>query len=132
MSAKKIPTGRKEGTMRKVCVVFVGFLLLLVAAAPVSAKGPYVGLQGGAVFLSDSDITQAGTSFTASFDTGFGGALTAGYGFDLFRLEGELFYKTNSFDEVTAVGVSLPADGDLSAFGLMVNAIYDFKNKTRF
>lgn len=118
--------------MRKVCVVFVGFLLLLVAAAPVSAKGPYVGLQGGAVFLSDSDITQAGTSFTSSFDTGFGGALTGGYGFDLFRLEGELFYKTNSFDEVSAVGVSLPADGDATALGLMVNAYYDFKNKTAF
>jgi opacity protein-like surface antigen len=118
--------------MRKVVVVFVGFLLLLVSAAPVLAKGPYVGGQAGVVFLSDSDITQVGTTFTASFDAGYGLGLTAGYNFDMFRLEGELFYKTNAFDEISAVGASIPADGDVSALGLMVNAIYDFKNQTRF
>jgi opacity protein-like surface antigen len=118
--------------MKKFGVVILGFLLLVVVAAPGSAKGPYVGGQAGVVFLSDSDIQQGPTTFTGSFDAGYGLGLTGGYNFDMFRLEGELFYKTNSFDEVSAVGVSLPADGDVSALGLMVNAIFDFKNQTRF
>jgi opacity protein-like surface antigen len=125
-------TNRKERTMKKFGVVILGFLILVVSAAPVLAKGPYVGLQGGAVFLSDSDVTQVGTTFSGSFDAGYGGSLTGGYNFDMVRLEGELFYKTNSFDEVSAAGASIPADGDLSALGLMVNVYYDFKNTTAF
>jgi opacity protein-like surface antigen len=118
--------------MRKIGVVVVGFLLLLVSAATVSAKGPYVGGQAGVVFLSDSDIQQGITDLSGSFDTGYGLGLTGGYNFDMFRLEGELFYKTNAFDEVSAGSGSLSADGDMTALGLMVNAIFDFKNQTRF
>jgi opacity protein-like surface antigen len=118
--------------MRKVGVVVVGFLVLLVSAAPVSAKGPYVGGQAGVVFLSDSDIQQGPTTLTSSFDTGYGLGLTGGYSFGMFRLEGELFYKTNAFEETSAAGVSLPADGDMTALGLMVNAYFDFKNNTAF
>jgi len=118
--------------MKKFGVVVLGFLLLVVSAATVSAKGPYVGGQAGVVFLPDSDIQQGITTLTGSFDTGYGLGLAGGYNFDMFRLEGELFYKTNSFEEVSTGGGSLPADGDVSALGLMVNAYYDFKNQSRF
>jgi opacity protein-like surface antigen len=118
--------------MKKFGVVVLGFLLLVVSAAPVLAKGPYVGGQAGVVFLSDSDIQQGITTLTGSFDTGYGLGLAGGYNFDMFRLEGELFYKTNSFEEVSTGGGSLPADGDVTALGLMVNAYFDFKNQSRF
>jgi len=118
--------------MKKFGVDVLGFLLLVVSAATVSAKGPYVGGQAGVVFLPDSDIQQGITTLTGSFDTGYGLGLAGGYNFDMFRLEGELFYKTNSFEEVSTGGGSLPADGDVSALGLMVNAYYDFKNQSRF
>ena len=96
--------------MKKIGVVILGFLLMVVSAAPVLAKGPYVGGQAGVVFLSDSDIQQGPTTLTGSFGTGYGVGLTGGYDFGMVRLEGELFYKTNSFDAVSAVGVSLAAD----------------------
>lgn len=114
--------------MRKVSIGIALVLVLVVSAVPALAKGPYVGAQGGVVFLSDSDFSDAtGTFATAEFDTGWGLGLVAGYEFDLFRLEGELFYKSNSFDKLAALGVSIPVDGDMTALGLMVNAYYDFK-----
>jgi opacity protein-like surface antigen len=118
--------------MKKAGVVILGFLLLVVSGAPVSAAGPYVGGQLGAVFLSDMDIDQSGFTFDTSFDTGFGGSLAGGYAFDPFRVEGEVFYKTNDFEEASFGGVTLPADGDMSALGLMVNVYVDFKNRSRF
>lgn len=116
--------------MRIFGVVIAMCLALVLAAAPASASGPYVGGQAGVVFLSDADISDpSGLTATAEFDTGFGLGLVGGYDFDMFRLEGELFYKTNGIDQIT-LGLSAPADGDFTTLGLMVNAYYDFRTAT--
>jgi opacity protein-like surface antigen len=68
----------------------------------------------------------------ASFDTGLGAGLVGGYSYDIFRLEGELFYKSNDVDKISSLGVSLSGDGDVTAMGVMINAYYDFKTGTPF
>ena len=117
--------------MRKIGIGIALFLVLVLSAAPALATGPYFGGQAGVVFLSDADISDSAGSATAEFDTGWGLGLVAGYEFDMFRLEGELFYKTNGFDKISNGG-SISADGDATALGLMLNAYYDFKTGTPF
>ncbi len=118
--------------MRKIGVGVALLLALVLSAAPALAKGPYFGGQAGVVLLSDSDISNPGGTLTAEFDTGWGLGLVGGYGFDMFRLEGELFYKTNSFDKLSVPGDSISVGGDMTAMGLMLNAYYDFKTGTPF
>lgn len=119
--------------MRKIGVGMALLLVLVLSSAPALAKGPYFGGQAGGVFLSDSDVSDpAGEFATAEFDTGLGLALVGGYSFDMFRLEGELFYKINDFDTLSDAGFGIPVEGDVSALGLMVNAFYDFKTGTPF
>ena len=118
--------------MRKIGVGIALLLVMVLSAAPAMAKGPYFGGQAGVVFLSDADISDpTGATATAEFDTGWGLGLVGGYAYDMFRLEGELFYKTNGFDKITDVG-SVSADGDATALGLMLNAYYDIKTSTPF
>jgi opacity protein-like surface antigen len=119
--------------MRKIGVGIAFLLVLVLFAAPALAKGPYIGGQAGVVFLSDSDISDSTGAFaTAEFDSGLGFALVGGYSFDMFRLEGELFYKSNDFDAISDSTGSLSVDGDVTSLGLMVNAFYDFKTGTPF
>lgn len=108
-----------------------------------AAEGPYVSFQAGGSFLSDADNVGAGLTIESSFDTGFGLAGAAGYSFkNGIRLEGEVSYRRISLDKLTITndgglgvalgvgsldGLSLSADGNVSALGFMANAFYDFR-----
>ena len=97
----------------------------------------YVGLKGGAVFLSDTDIdvTLGGVgvgSVDASFDAGW--AISGVLGYELnsiidgavLRPELELGYQTNDFDSLGANGVTVSVDGaDVSALYGFVNLYAD-------
>jgi len=102
--------------------------VFLLAAAPVFAAGPYVGVEGGVVFLSDSSFDVAGINVgDIKFDTGWGIGLTGGYDFGTWRLEGELAYRANDVKEFSDSTGSFPLDGDVSSTVLMLNAYYDFR-----
>jgi outer membrane protein OmpA-like peptidoglycan-associated protein len=117
----------------------------VASAQPVS--GVYIAGGAGLNWLTDSDggnlqsfidasdvnannlgLTPSG-GFNASFDTGFVGVLSVGYGFgNGLRLEVEGNFRYNEVDEVTARGYGARANsgGRAKTYGVMVNALYDF------
>jgi len=117
-------------------------LPLAAQAQPVS--GVYIGGGAGVNFLQDSDLSvtnyagrealaNAGLSRagTASFDVGFAGVLSVGYGFgNGVRAELEGSYRTNKIDDISGfrsnVGGTRTSGGDVQSYGAMVNALYDF------
>lgn len=106
--------------------------LLVTAASPAFAAGPYIGAAGGISVLHDADVEIVGVgNAEISYDMGYGFNIAAGYNFDGFRLEGEFGYKTADVDEVSAGGVSQPVSGlEQTMTSYMINGYYDIKNKS--
>ena len=114
--------------MKSKAPVFIVFLLLTVLAIPAFAAGPYMGLEGGVVFLSNSTFSSAGNpDIELKSKTGFGLGLIGGFDFGTYRLEGEFAYRRNNNKEVTDDTGTFPVTGDYSSMALMVNGYYDFR-----
>ena len=114
----------------KVFIVAGSVVLGIVAPANAGQnKGWYIGLEGGANWVSDNDTTFSTSLPTTGpanieFDTGWAGIATTGYAFqNNWRLEGELGYRHNDIDAIN--GVSNAPGGELNSTSLMVNALYD-------
>jgi opacity protein-like surface antigen len=138
----------------------MNLLLAAVAAAAIAApamaqnSGPYVGIEGGALFPKDTrvgatvDYTDPaipnatfGNVGKVNHKTGYDVDLIGGYDFGMFRLEGELGYKRAKSDEFrlspafvdayeTATGVTLTdtsfdLNDHTSVFSGMVNGLVD-------
>ena len=108
-------------------------LLSLPMAATANAQswdprvqGIYVGAGLGANYLDNSD---ADRNISISFEWGWAGVLSVGYGFgNGLRLELEGNYRQNDVDGIDTPGGSLPrTTGTVRSYGLMVNALYDFR-----
>jgi opacity protein-like surface antigen len=106
----------------------------LSASLATAAVGPYFSLHGGATWLEDSDLDYDGVpsfvfSGEAEFDTGYNLGAAMGYDYGPARLEAEIAYRENEFDQfnVQEFGDSFVdrADGDVSATSLMINAFLD-------
>jgi outer membrane protein OmpA-like peptidoglycan-associated protein len=117
----------------------------VASAQPVS--GVYIAGGAGLNWLTDSDggnlqsfidasdvnannlgLTPSG-GFNASFDLGYVGVLSVGYGFgNGLRLEIEGNFRYNEVDEVTArgYGASANSGGRAKTYGVMANALFDF------
>jgi opacity protein-like surface antigen len=90
-------------------------LLVALFAVPAAAEGPYVELEVGPSFFSDSDLS--GTSTDLEYDTGFvvGGA--AGYRFiEQARAELAVSYRQSDTDN---------ASGEVGLLGVMANGFFD-------
>jgi len=115
--------------MKRIIVVFACLLLFLSSSYAFGANGLYVSGNIGAAFLTDSDIKVSGfPTVEASFDTGFAASAAIGTSINKFRLEGELSYQKNDFDEVESFSV----DGDFTALTLLLNGYYEFNNDSAF
>jgi opacity protein-like surface antigen len=114
-----------------VLVAFVAGILLPSSAW--ADPRPYVSLLGGVTDLRDADV---GFLKDATFDGGFVAGATVGYDFDFgneygygnTRLEAELSYRGNDFDQVHFLGAKMGADGQVTSQALMANAYYIFEN----
>lgn len=110
--------------------------LMAGTASAQSSSGFYVGLAGGASFLSDSDFDVLGAvNVDNEYDPGYAVAGFAGYDFGSVwtlggvRLEGEISYRQNDIDvhSVAALGGDQPgSDGEASALAFMANVYNDF------
>jgi opacity protein-like surface antigen len=138
----------KETVMKKVFAVVVGFLMVLMFsgvalcsdAAPAAkqksvkkssaavVKAPYVSVQGGVAFLTDSDLSDT-RSGAISFDDGYALGVAVGYKLGKIRAEGEIGYQKNEVDQCDSSCRSV--SGDMKAYTFLVNGYYDFVNKTR-
>ena len=101
-----------------------------------SASGLYIGGNIGLVFLDDSDVVDDGPpvdDMIVTADNGFSIGGFMGYAFENgYRVEGELVYQRNDFDEVKgSFNDDGPIDANISSVAVLANGYYDFKNKSR-
>ncbi len=134
--------------MRKFIRCFIA-LIFVLQTNTVFANDAYFSVHGGATNLNEADQTSDSTVFStaADYDTGFyvGGAV--GVKLSSFRFEFELGYSQVDADtlEVTndagigvalglgsLTGLTISLDGDVNTLSYMVNAYYEFENKTNF
>lgn len=107
---------------------------LLIATAIVActagsafASGPYVGVAGGVSIFHDNDISVSGLGpFDASYDLGYGISAAVGYDFEPVRVEFDFGYRSAKMDKIGGLGV----DTDVEVMSYMVNAFYDFRNRS--
>jgi OOP family OmpA-OmpF porin len=117
--------------MKKIVFGLIGCFFLTVPALSFGATGWYGSVNAGVGIVPDGDLSLTIPGFGSetaelSYDTGFtvGGAV--GYMMENFRVEGEISYQTNDMDSLSAYGVSIPFDGDISALTFLVNGYMDF------
>lgn len=111
--------------------------LSMIAAGQSQAhhQGWYVGLEGGANWVDDTDfgytrvnppaltVTPAGS---ADFDTGWAAFATVGYAFEKnWRIELEGGYRSNDADIALPAGALYPTEAELTEISAMINLIYD-------
>src|SRR6476660_3263296 len=79
----------------------------LTAPAFAANNGPYVGIEGGAMFPQKSKLdvtlnnkTRFDNGYNVKDKTGYDADIIAGYKFGLLRLEGELGYKRSKLKNV--------------------------------
>jgi opacity protein-like surface antigen len=113
--------------------------LLAVLAGPVFAQ-PYLAVDGGFAWASDEDFnlpTSPNPIHPTSFDTGYVFALRGGWrfgnvGMGTPRVEFEYAWRDNDVSDFGAEGSVGPGTGTLKANGWMVNALFDFRFRSRF
>jgi opacity protein-like surface antigen len=129
--------------MKKTFSAFVVLLMLfMLPSISFGAKiGPYISVNLGGAFLTDSDQSRTGyDSETMKFDPGFASSFAGGYNFGMFRIEGELGYQGNNVDnkyddyyyddynDDHHRHSSNNDSCDLTAYSLMGNVYLDFVN----
>ncbi|HPC08909.1 MAG TPA: outer membrane beta-barrel protein [Smithella sp.] len=134
--------------MKKILSVIVGFMMLMMipgisigsdASPAKKAKAakfkaaavnkPYVSVQGGVAFLTDSDVDAGIRSTAMDFDPGYALGVAAGYKMGKYRVEGEIGYQKNEVDKALS---GRRTSGDMKAYSFLVNGYYDIATKTRF
>ena len=84
------------------------------------AGSMYVGVNGGASILNDSDVSGNGTG-SLPYDTGYSIEGVVGYAFEAsWRAELALNWQENDFEDA-------PSGYGMSVFSVMANGYYDFK-----
>ena len=97
-------------------------LLAACGAAQAAEDGFYIGAAAGVNLARDSKFDLTGSQPAASYDTGFAGLASVGYGLGTgLRVEGELGFRDNDIDDIAGVDGS----GDVSALTVMGNVLYD-------
>ena len=71
-------------------------------------------------------------AYDASSDTGYGILGAIGYDFGMFRLEGEIGYRKNDFEQLTGGGRTLGFEGDQSVLSFMGNGYFDIETNSAF
>jgi len=109
--------------MKRFLMTVVFATVFMATSAQAAAKGKLY-FAGTAGIGIASDLEEQGVE--VSFDPGWSITGAVGYDMGMFRVEGEIGYRTVDIDEVTITGfppVSIP--GDASALTFMVNGYYD-------
>ena len=130
--------------MKKTFSAFVVLLMLfMLPSISLGAKiGPYISVQLGGAFLTDSDLSEEGYDLgTMKFDSGFASSFAGGFNFGMFRIEGELGYQGNNVDNKYDYvyyddyyydhhhhHYTNDDSSDLTAYSLMGNFYLDFVN----
>ena len=116
--------------------ILVCFLTSIAAGfwVSVSFAGTYISGNLGLVIVNDSDTDDGFDTGEFTFDTGAGIVWAVGNSFQNGgRVEAELGYRSNSFDEFKVDGGGkVDIDGDIRSSSLMGNAYYDISTEGSF
>jgi len=124
-------------------------LIFVLQTNTVFANDAYFSIHGGATILNEADQTSDSTVFSTAmdFDTGFNVGGAVGIKLNSFRFEFELDYSQVDADTLdvtndagigvalglgSLTGLTIALDGDVNTLSYMVNAYYNFENKTNF
>jgi len=130
------------GCIMKCRAALLGAAALLALSSPASAgrfTAWYFGVDGGASWVEDLDVTAYGTPLPLpvgasglDFEMGWAAFASAGYSFDNnWRVEVEGGYRHNEIDTVTPPALPAVAlDGDVTQYTLMANVLYDFASSS--
>jgi outer membrane protein OmpA-like peptidoglycan-associated protein len=93
-------------------------------------QGFYLGIGAGVNLTEDVDLEGGAIDTDAATDLGWAAAGSFGYAYgNGIRTELEFGYRSNDVDDLSGVA---GGSGDVDAISIMVNALYDFHNSTRF
>lgn len=130
--------------MKKNLLITAGCALTVLCAMPAlaaEAPGPYISGHLGVAMPPDATVTDSaapGLSLNIDYDTGLALDLAMGYRFGAVRLEGEIAYQKNDFNDVTVNGVGslngtgVAYSGDTKTTSFLINGYYDFENDSAF
>ena len=128
--------------MRKLAIAVALASTALAKPALARDHSPYVGLEGGVMWVEDADVDyddgvlNLTNAITVSHKIGYDVDVIAGYDFGMLRLEGELAYKRAGVNQVRldprisggGPGDNFDASGHGTALSGMVNLLLDFGN----
>jgi len=110
-------------------------MVSLIATSAYCADGPYISGNIGLAQMVDSTVDIKDAPFGSSeidFDNGYLFAGAFGYKFSDARLEGEIGYQKNDYDNIKGAFGPDGISGEASALSFMVNGYYDFFNNSNF
>ena len=121
--------------MRRKEIALLCSMTSLIATSAYCADGPYISGNIGLGQMVDSTVDIKSAPLGSSeidFDNGYLFAGAFGYRISAARLEGELGYQKNDYDDIK--GAFGPGDisGEASALSFMANGYYDFFNDSNF
>ena len=128
--------------MRKLAIAVALASTALAKPALARDHSPYVGLEGGVMWVEDADVDyddgtlDLANAVTVSHNIGYDVDLIAGYDFGMLRLEGELGYKRAGVNQLRidpriaggGPGDNYDASGRGRALSAMLNLLLDFGN----
>ena len=126
--------------MRKLAIAVALASTALAKPAFARDHSPYVGLEGGVMWVEDADIDyndgvlDLSNAITVSHNIGYDVDVIAGYDFGMLRLEGELAYKKAGVNQLRidpriaggGPGDNYDAGGHARALSAMLNVLLDF------
>lgn len=123
---------QKGGKMKSKYLIVLCCIGIVLFAPAVYANepGPYLSIQGGFSYLDDITFSGTGTgglNLEAQSDMGVGILGAIGYDWGRVRLEGELGYRKNSFDQIATPTGTEGLEGDQDVWSFMVNGAFDIE-----
>jgi len=126
--------------MRKLAIAVALASTGLATPAVARDHSPYVGVEGGVLFVEDMDVDyddgvlNLANAITVTHNTGFDVDAIAGYDFGMLRLEGEVAYKRAGVNQLRidpriaggGPGDNYDASGRGRALSAMINLLLDF------
>src|ERR1044072_4728612 len=128
--------------MRKLAIARALASTALAKPALARDHSPYVGIEGGAMWVEDADVDyddgtlNLANAITVTHNVGYDVDLIAGYDFGMLRLEGEVAYKRAGVNQLRidpliaggGPGDAYDASGRARALSGMINLLLDFGN----
>ena len=121
--------------MKRKNIALICTVTSLIATSAFCADGPYISGNIGLARAHDATMDIKSVPCGSSefdFKNGYLFSGAFGYRFNAARLEGEIGYQTNDYDDIKGTYGSGNISGEASALSFMANGYYDFFNNSNF